>query len=234
MASSLRGIAILLLFRLTVTGLAFVGLCGCERRMPSWETPVSHVPGVESPSERIKAMRALAAKAPATTDPGQRDSICVDLANQIRKEEDSILRGEILRTLAAYGGPTADNVLHAGVTDPDSDVRLTVCGIWGKRGNAEAAQCLESMLASDTDKDVRMAAARALGHCRQPDAVRALGSALDDSDPAMQNQAMLALRENTGKDLGSDIGRWREYVKNGDARPAETPSLAGRLFGSNH
>lgn len=218
-----------------ILGIGVATLAGCDRKFSAFspKTPVSSVPGVASPSERIKALRELADKAPATTDPGQRESICRDMANQIRKEEDSILRGEILHTLAAYGGPTADAVLRVGITDPDADVRVAVCDLWGKRGNAEAAKLLEGVLTSDTDKDVRMAAARSLGHCHDPAAVKALGSALDDSDPAMQNRAMVALKETTGKDIGTDVAdvnRWREYVKNGNVKASDSTSLARRLL----
>ena len=98
-----------------------------------------------------------------TTDPGQRESICQELAQEIRKEPDSIIRSEILRTLAAYGGPTADAVLRVAVRDTDADVRVIVCNLWGKRSDAEAAEVLAGVLTSDSDRDVRMAAARGLG-----------------------------------------------------------------------
>ena len=131
--------------------------------MPTWtglNSPPVTLPGVASPSERIKSLRELTKKAPTTTDPGERESICRDLAQQIRKEPDSIIRGEILRTLAAYGGDTAAVVLHAAVKDTDADLRAIVCELWGHRTDAEAAQVLADVLSSDSDHNVRMAAAR--------------------------------------------------------------------------
>ncbi len=157
-------------------------------------TPVVNDHGIATPTQRIKNLQELAKKAPETTDPGQRESICQELAQQIRKEPDSVIRGEILRTLAAYGGPTADAVLHLAVKDTDADVRVIVCDLWGKRSDAEAAQVLADVLASDSDRDVRMAAARGLGHSHDPAAVQALGTALDDTDPAMRYRAMVALQ----------------------------------------
>jgi HEAT repeat protein len=170
----------------------------------------------------MKSLKELAEKAPATTDPAQREAICRDLAQQIRKEPDSILRGEILRTLAAYGGPTATAVMHVAVKDTDADVRKLVCDLWGKRPDAEAAQVLADVLASDSDKDVRMAAARALGQCHDETSKRALGSLLSDTDPAMQHRAMVSLQSSTGKDLGNDVARWQQYVKTGEVRDDRT------------
>jgi hypothetical protein len=203
-----------------VLGLLALVLGGCDEKMPMWTglgTPPTKLPGVASPAERRASLQDLAQKAATTPDPGQREAICRDLAQQIRKEPDSILRGEILRTLAAYGGPTATAVLRVAVKDTDADVRKLVCDLWGRRPDSEAAQVLSDVLASDSDKDVRMAAARALGKCHDPNAVRALGTILNDPDPAMQYCGMVSLQSSTGKDLGTDVDRWRQYVKTGEA-----------------
>ncbi|MGA2259590.1 MAG: HEAT repeat domain-containing protein, partial [Thermoguttaceae bacterium] len=209
------------------------------QKLPSWypfATQVVNDHGITTPTQRIKTLQELAKKAPETTDPGQRESICQELAQQIRKEPDSIIRGEILRTLAAYGGTAANAVLRVAVKDTDADVRVIVCTLWGKRSDAEAAQVLAGVLTSDSDRDVRMAAARNLGHSHDPAAIQALGTALDDSDPAMKHRAMVGLQESTGKDYGTDandpaaVNRWRQYVKTGGAPPPESPSLAQRIF----
>ena len=219
---------------LLVFGLLTAGLCGCERKLASWypfATPVNEDHGITTPEQRIKSLKELAKKAPETSDQGQRESICQELAQEIRKEPDSIIRGEILRTMAAYGGRMADTVLRVAVRDTDADVRVIVCDLWGKRKDAEAVQVLAGVLTSDSDRDVRMAAARGLGHSHNdPVAVRALGTALDDTDPAMRFRAMAALRESTGKAIGtdpSDADRWRQYVKTGEVPPL---SWAQRLF----
>ena len=93
----------------------------------------------------------------------------------------------------------------------------------------EAAAVLSQVLTGDDDPDVRLEAIEALGQCRDPAAVAALGPALEDRDPAMQYRAVLALKELTGEDFGNDVDRWRQYVQ-GDV-PVQTPpsSLAERL-----
>ena len=234
MIANRRDVICLLIF-----GLLTAGLCGCEQKLPSWypfASPVVNDHGITTPTQRKKTLEELAKKAPETTDPGQRESICLELAQEIRREPDSNIRGEILRTLAAYGGKTANAVLRLAVKDTDTDVRIIVCTLWGKRDDAEAAQVLAGVLTSDSDRDVRMAAARGLGHSHDPAAVPALGTALDDPDPAMKHRAMVALHETTGKDYGIDandhaaVDRWRQYVKTGTAPPPESPSLAQRIF----
>jgi hypothetical protein len=215
-----------------VLSLLAIAFCGCDEKMPMWTglgTPPTKLPGVESPAERQQHLQELAQKAPSTPDPAQRETICRDLAQQIRKEPDSILRGEILRTLAAYGGPTATAVLHVAVKDTDADVRKLVCDLWGHRPDAEAAQVLSDVLASDSDKDVRMAAARALGKCHDSKTVQALGPILNDPDPAMQHCAVVSLQSSTGKDLGTDVNRWRQYLKTGEDH--DERSWAQKFFG---
>ena len=47
----------------------------------------------------------------------------------------------------------------------------------------QAVKLLAETLRSDVDADVRLAAAKALGETKNPEAVAALGEALNDSDP---------------------------------------------------
>ena len=181
--------------------------------------------------QRIKNLRELAKKAPTTTDPGQRESICQELAQEIRKEPDSIMRGEILRTLAAYGGPTADAVLRRGREGyrcRSAGYRLRSVGQAERRRGR--ARCSQACLPATATATSAWRPPAALGHSHDPAAVRALGTALDDTDPAMRYRVMRALRESTGKDIGtdpSDVDRWRQYVKTGQVPPK---SWAERLF----
>jgi HEAT repeat protein len=87
---------------------------------------------------------------------------------------------------------------------------------------------LAETLSSDTDVDVRLAAAKALSTAADPDAVKALGQALEDADPAMQFVAVASMKNVTGKDLGNDVNAWRQLAKQPDP-PVRERSWAGRL-----
>ena len=102
-------------------------------------------------------------------------------------------------------------------------MRILVCDVWGKRGDAEAVEILKNVLDSDSDRDVRMAAARALGHLHDPAAVRACSPqlSLDDADPAMRLSrdgcpARVDRQKQIGTDPGDGVVSWRQkFVKGG-------------------
>jgi HEAT repeat protein len=151
------------------------------------------------------------------------------LVEAIKPEKDPSIRLEIIRTLGKYPSSAADGILKLALADSDAHVRMVACEAWGKRNNdPQAVQLLAEAMRSDVDADVRLAAARGLGETKNKESVNALGEALSDSDPAMQNRAMASLKAVTGKDLGNDVNRWQAYVK-GD-KPAPEPSWAERLF----
>jgi len=145
------------------------------------------------------------------------------------REMNDHIRAEIIHVLGNLSGPTADALLRAATEDPSREVRMAACRAWGGRGGDIGAAVLSQVLTGDEDPDVRLAAIDALGQCRDPAAVAALGPALENRDPAMQYRAVLALKDLTGKDLGNDVDRWRQYVQ-GEV-PAETQpaSVADRL-----
>jgi HEAT repeat protein len=216
---------------LWLCGLAAVTAAGCADLdiLPSWvpfQGPVSdQLPGVVTPAERITELRKLSeASVSATAEEKQR--ISQQLVESIRIEKDPLIRVEIIRALGRYPGPAADAILKAALSDADTHVRVAACEAWGKRGDDQAVKLLSEALRSDVDADVRLAAAKALGETKTPEAVAALGEALNDADPAMQYRAVLSLEQVTGKDLGTDVNRWRQYLK-GEHEP--TPSWAERI-----
>ena len=213
-----------------------VAATGCAETdlAPSWipfqgESP-SSVPGIATPKQRIEQIRSVGKEANgATAD--RKQAIVTQLSMSIRTEEDPMIREECVRALGNCLDAGAKPVLQAALSDPDVGVRTAACEAWGKRDDAEAAAILSGVLSGDIDLDVRLAAARALGRSKDPAAVTALGEALADKDPAMQNRAMLSLAKVTGKDFGSDAKRWQQYVQ-GELPKAQQPvSVAERLGG---
>ncbi len=215
-------------------GFLALSVAGCAEfgKAPSWmpfqEKPDDDLAGIPSPYERIEKLRKLGQKA-AWASAEQRQQVSRELAQSYAAEADPTIRAETVRTLGEFPGAAADEALRTALSDPDPDVRVVACETWGQRGDATAAELLGGILSGDVDQDVRLAAARALGRCKDPAAVATLGAALEDKDPAMQYRAVLSLREVTGENFDNDVNRWRQYVKNGSAEPAESISLADRV-----
>jgi hypothetical protein len=206
------------------------GCCGwdcCSWRMP-WEKAPERIAGITPPHERMTQLRELAEKG-HKGDPAEQQRVSSQLAAEIRDEADPLLRAQIVRTLADYQTAESASVLRAAMEDTSAEVRMVACEAWGKRGGPEAAKILAERLGSDTNRDVRLAATRALGQTRDPAAVAGLGVALDDKDPAMQYRAVCSLRQVTGKDFGNDVNRWQQYVKGEQPAPEKPVSIAEQV-----
>ncbi|MCE5266693.1 MAG: HEAT repeat domain-containing protein [Planctomycetaceae bacterium] len=217
---------------LSLFGLIAVASAGCADLdwLPSWvpfQGPASDpLPGVKTPAERISDLRKLCAGA-SNHGPAEKLTISEELAVSMRDEKDPLIRVEIIRTLGYYPSPSADAILKAALSDTDREVRVASCEAWGRRTDNGAVALLVETLKGDVDSDVRLAAARALGETRNAAAVPALGEAVSDSDPAMQYRAVLALEKITGKDLGQNVQRWQNYIKEG--QPHAVPTLSERV-----
>ena len=199
--------------------------------LPAWfpfQGPVSDtIPGVVTPAERMAELRKLSeASVSATAE--EKARISQQLAESIRTERDPLIRVEIIRALGRYPGLAADAILKKALSDDDTHVRVGACEAWGRHvGDPQAVKLLSDAARGDVASDVRLAAIKALGESKNPQAMGALGEALNDPrDPAMQYCAMLSLKQVTDKNLGDDIGAWQQYVKSTQGPP--TPSVAER------
>jgi HEAT repeat protein len=218
-------------------GSLLIGVYGCAGRSPgaglsSWLFgPKSDtVPGLIAPADRIAAIRK-GAEAAASAGPDRQEQVARDMAAQLSKESDPLIRLEMVRAVGGFQSATATLILRAALKDADTDVRVVACKAWAKRRGPEAVQTLGEVLLSDADIDVRLAAARALGQTGDRGAVAALGKSLDDRDPTMQYYAVDSLRKISGQDFGNDVGKWRQYAKGETPAPAKPPSLADRIYG---
>ncbi len=178
-------------------------------------------------NQRIKDLKAMREAGPGT-DPAVHESKAAELARKIQTERDPLVRAQIIRTIEIYPTRLTSAVLHAATNDPEPAVRIACAESWGKRTTDEAVEHLSELYKKDESIDVRLAAIKGLGATKNQTAVQKLAPALDDKDPALQFVAIQSLQTITGADLGYDVTKWREYLKN---PPAERPQqgVADRL-----
>jgi HEAT repeat protein len=211
--------------------LAPLLVCGCISD-PTWgwaskKHDSDSRSSVRTRADRLEAMRQLAKTLPSASVERQQE-VSVDLGTAIRTEGDPLLRAQMLRTLAQCQTETAGIVIRAGLGDRDAGVRIAACEATAARGGADSVTSLGELLASDTDLDVRLAAARALGEIEDPSVVPALAVALEDPNPALQYRAVKSLEKSTGQDFGNDVEAWRTFAQGGTP-DIKTPTLAERL-----
>jgi hypothetical protein len=203
-------------------------LLGCARTTNGskfafpWQNDTKEkIPGIKTPQERIDELKELAAKGP------NKPEVSAELARQIQHEQDPQVRLYIVRAMATMTDQTASAVIHAGLEDPSNEVRIACCEAWGKRGGPEAVRELSTVLEAESNIDVRLAAARALGVTKQTTAVPVLAKMLADNDPAMQRRVIESLKGVSGKDYGYDVEAWRQYAA-GEKVKTRSLSLAER------
>ncbi len=162
--------------------------------------------------------------------PDDQERAAIELSERLRDEQHPVLRSDLIRALAVLPSETASAALAQAVNDSDADVRVVACEALGKRGGEQARQTLAQVLGSDTDPDVRIAATRELGRFKNdPQAMQALKLALDENNPALQYRAVESLKGMSGRDYGSDMIAWREYIDGGNPPEPPAASIADRL-----
>jgi hypothetical protein len=220
---SQRSIARLVLASLTV-------LAGCQSiPMPNvWPFPERELTTYHTPSMRVDALEQYAMRSTGTDTPEQR-AITDQLARQIQVEPDPLVRQAVVKAIAEFRTPMAQQVLEAGLQDEHTMVRVACCKALGRRADSESVQSLASTLRNDEDIDVRLAATEALGEIKSPESIQALATALDDRDPAMQYVGVQSMKSITGQDYGPDVQSWRQVAAGQSPPPVPAPSVAERL-----
>lgn len=177
--------------------------------------------------QKVNDLRALRKNAPGMS-PAEQEEWSRRLAEFASDSSNPLLQEEAVRTLGALPTATAVEALRQAITNGPTDVRIAACEAWGQVGGPDAVQQLATIVGSDTDFDVRVAATRELSRFNDPIAVRAMGVALEDESPALQFRAMESLRVATGRDYGNSVPAWRQFVQGGNP-PEPRPSLVQRL-----
>jgi HEAT repeat protein len=213
--------------------LLFVALAlpGCAKRFggmwPFGEDQTAQLKKYgPAPVQRIEAMQARAKKLNKASTPEQ-EAFAQEMAKQMANEQDINVRLAVIAAMTQMKTPSANAILFAGMKDPETDVRVACAEAWAKRPGSDSTRILAETLSSDTDMDVRIAAAKGLGASSDREAITALGTALEDSDPALQYCAVGSLKQVTGKDLGNDVNAWRRFAQQPDA-PVKSKTLAER------
>lgn len=205
---------------------------GCQmvdRYRPTyWPFPERELTTYHTPAMRVDAVSEFAMQSTGVDSPEQRQ-ITDQLARQIQLEPDPLVRRAVVKAVAPYRTPMAQQVLEAGLKDEDGAVRIACCEELGKRAEAVSVASLANALRTDENVDVRMAATEALGKIKSPESIKALAAALEDRDPAMQFVGVQAMKSVTGKDYGPNVQAWQQVAAGGPLPPEQPPTLAERV-----
>jgi HEAT repeat protein len=219
--------------KILAVGLMILGtasLAGCQSLTwpQTWPFPERELTTYKTPSMRADALEQFGMRSSGVDSPEQRQ-ITDQLARQMQVEPDPLVRQAVVRAIAEFRTPIAQQVLEAGLSDEDVAVRVACCHALGRRAEAISVSSLANALRTDENIDVRLAAAEALGKTKSPQAIQSLIVALDDRDPALQYAGVQAMKSITGEDYGPDVQTWRHVAAGGTPPPREVPSLAERL-----
>jgi hypothetical protein len=190
-----------------------------------WEADEAYRPTLHRQLAEVEALRAQARHLPEE----QQRHWSGELTFILQSQANPLLRAACVETLAELTVPESNDGLRLAMKDADATVRVAACRAWGSRGGQQGAELLAEVLGSDADIDVRMAAARELGHFSDAVAYQALGLALQTDNPALQYRAVESLKAASGRNYGNDFRAWQEFAEGKDPGPEYTPSLAERV-----
>jgi HEAT repeat protein len=205
----------------SVLALVVTASTGCTVTPDMWPFRDNEITNYPTPALRTGAIREFAAKSNGLDTPEQQE-ITSQLARQIQVEPDPLVRAAIVETITKFNTPLAGQVLMAGLGDNDPIVRRKCCHGLGEKAQLTAIEPLARVLREDGDPDVRLAATKALGRLESPEAIKALTTALQDRDPAMQFAAMQSVKQLSGEDFGGDVRAYLQYAQ------GESPAVKER------
>ncbi|MFG0329271.1 MAG: HEAT repeat domain-containing protein [Phycisphaerales bacterium] len=128
-------------------------------------------------------------------------------------DTDPMVRAAAALALGLHGEPVDAERLVALLTDDSAIVRVEAAQSLQRLHNPVAIGPLLDRLRNDTESDVRMAAANALGQYAEPRVVEGLIAALDDESLAVNHHARRSLRFLTGKELGLEPEEWLAWYR---------------------
>jgi HEAT repeat protein len=140
------------------------------------------------------------------------------------------IRAVIIRALGELGDRRARNAIARVANDPDTEPMLKVEAYraLGKVGTPEDATMLARMMNTAPLEDCRIAAIEGIGTLKtqDPRILHVLIEGMEHEDPAIRLQSYRALKQITGKDLGSRPGPWRQELEPQLAKSEKPPAAA--------
>ncbi|MFM8292269.1 MAG: HEAT repeat domain-containing protein [Planctomycetia bacterium] len=210
--------------RLVACGGLLLGGCASSQPWKPFEDPAAVAREREqygaTADERIGTLVEDGKRAKAGSAQ-QQDEFTQSLATALLAEHDPRVRCKILEIAADFDTAPAAAICRGALQDPEARVRMAACSAWAKRGGPEAVQLLGARYQTDSEIDVRLRALRELGTLGDKEAIPVLARALEDADPAVQYRAVAALKKVSGRDLGNDVNRWREWAADPEGTAAE-------------
>jgi len=190
-----------------------------------WEHDEKIAPTYHAKIRDLVAIRSGASR----LSPAEQEEYSQMLLRIFREDRNTQIASHAIAALAEF--PTAASLegLRLATEHADPEVRIAACRGWRKKDSPEALDTLARVLGSDSDLDVRLAAADELKAFRDHKALQALALALNENNPALQYRAIASLKQNTGRDLGNNVDAWRQSLQDGNLAPAQDESLVQKL-----
>jgi hypothetical protein len=199
-------------FPVLAFGVSSMAGCASWKPAPFWPAKTSTADAYGPTADERMTKLVADAKGAKAGSPEAQATFTRQLVDAMLAEHDPRVRCQILDVAADFDTPAAVAICTGALQDPSERVRMAACSAWGRRGGAAAIELLAARYQNDPELDVRLRALRALGDLRDKAAVPALAKALEDPDPAIQYRAVAALKQASGRDLGNDVDRWREWA----------------------
>lgn len=128
-------------------------------------------------------------------------------------DDDATVRAAAAQALGMHGEVEDVELIVPLLQDQEAFVRWEAAKALQRIHSPDAVRPLIRTARDDTDTDVRMAAAHALGQYPQPRVVDALIGALNDREFSVVNAAHESLITLTGEDLGIDSRDWLDWQR---------------------
>jgi hypothetical protein len=148
----------------------------------------------------------------ASHDWGRQHPYPMGFARLAKNDPEPVVRRAAITALGQAGDARYINEVVGGLREANPGVRWDAAVALDNIIGPEAVEPLFTAALSDTEVDVRSAAAFALRHYRERAVLNALVRCLKDPDYAVRFKASAALTELTGEYGGTDADTWQQLI----------------------